>query len=371
MTEKTNCLSVYLHIPFCRKKCSYCDFPSWANRESYMNAYTEKVIGEIESFPAGRADALYIGGGTPSVMPADLLERMIDSIERHFSFSAEAEKSIEMNPGTVCADMLDMLRNHGFNRISIGMQSGDNRLLRMLGRIHTWEDTVQSVRLVRKAGFDNLNLDLMIGLPGQHLSDVRDSLEKAIGLGVTHLSCYGLIVEEGTRLCTEIANGSLELPDTDEEREMYELCRITAEENGLKQYEISNFAKNGRKCRYNWNVWNRKEYAGFGCGAAGFLNEVRYENPRLLSDYLNGKGPVTNRISPEEARFESVMLGLRLTEGISEKDFADRHGMGFEEAFGEKMAKPIREGLLLYRNGILKLTRRGMDIQNRVLVDLM
>lgn len=368
-------VGVYIHIPFCVHKCAYCDFPSWAGREDYMAAYTDALCREIGARAPrdARADTVYIGGGTPSVLPAALMERVIGTLRAHMDIAPDAEMSCEMNPGTVTEDFAACMRQGGFGRVSMGMQAAQNRLLRALDRVHTAADVAASTDILRRVGFENLNLDLMLGLPGQTVRDVEESLDFALSLPLTpsHMSCYGLIVEPETRLAAWLDEGKMTLPDGEAERDMYETCRERLAQEGIFQYEISNFARPGYACRHNVNVWRRREYIGFGCGACGMMDNVRRTNPRRLSDYLRGAPPETESISPGDARFESVMLGLRLTEGISAADFQAMHGVSLEEAFGKKWKKPVREGLLTWDGEYLKLTRRGMDVQNRVLVDLM
>ena len=263
------------------------------------------------------------------------------------------------------------LRKAGVNRLSLGAQATQARLLRLIGRIHNWAQVIASVDIARKAGFDNINLDLMFGLPSQTVSDVGETLEAAIALSPTHLSCYGLIVEEGTPICRDIAVGKLALPDEDVERDMYELARQTLAENGFHQYEISNFAREGYACRHNVGCWSRVPYLGFGCAAHSFFEECRAMNPSKLDAYLAGEEPKTEQISREEARFESMMLGLRMTRGVKDENFTHMHGMSIRQAFGEKLDKPINGGLLEWHEGALRLTRLGMDLENSVLVDLL
>ena len=369
----TRQIGLYLHIPFCARKCAYCDFSSWAGQEDLMAPYVEAVLSEMarrEQKDAGVA-TLYIGGGTPSLLPPRLMERLLAGIRRHFDVLPDAEWTCECNPGTVTKDFLSVLRDHGVNRLSMGAQASQARLLHLLGRIHDWDQVVTSAALARQFGFDNLNLDLMLGLPTQTVRDTAESLDAALKLSPTHLSCYGLILEEGTPLCRQVREGVYALPDEDAERDMYELCRQTLANHGFQQYEISNFALPGFACRHNLDCWRRKEYVGLGCAACGFLGSVRYQNPPSLSDYLNGKPPEETLLSPQDARFESVMLGLRTMEGVSDTEFLRMHGVTLRKAFGEKLRKPLDQGLIQWQNGFLRLTRRGMDVQNAVLVELL
>ncbi len=369
----TRTLGLYLHIPFCKSKCAYCDFASWPGRERDMPAYAKRLQNELhmESSPDFLIDTVYIGGGTPSVLPPSLMARILDALRRDYRLAPDAEFSCECNPGTVTREFLSVLKEYGCNRLSMGAQAAQTPLLRMLGRIHVWEDVIRSAELARETGFNNLNLDLMLGLPGQTEKDVAETLKKALALSPTHLSCYGLIVEEGTPMQRRIASGEWRLPEDETERAEYETCREVLAANGFEQYEISNFALPGFACRHNVHCWQRKEYLGFGCAACGFLGNERWQNPPRLDDYLAGKEPEITQIGPEEAMFESVMLGLRMTEGVSLEAFFQMHGKRLEDVYGARLQKPLREGLAVLENGSLRLTRRGMDMQNRVLVELL
>jgi len=366
-------IGLYVHIPFCARKCAYCDFASYAGREKDFSRYVDRLIAEVraQARPENHIATCYIGGGTPSLLPPDLMDRLLSALTNAFHFLPNAEWSCECNPGTVTKEFLSVLRAHGVNRLSFGAQAAQARLLSMLGRIHTWNQVRESVRLARACGFENINLDLMLGLPGQTLCDVDETLREALALAPTHLSCYGLIVEEGTRMQQMVDSGAWALPDEEEERAMYERCRETLFAHGFTQYEISNFSLPGFACRHNTDCWRRKEYLGLGCAAAGFMNGVRSQNPSDLDAYLRGDPPEEIPITPADARFESVMLGLRMTEGVNERDFLLMHGVSLRDAYGEKLKKPLAEGLVVWENGFLRLTRRGMDVQNRVLVELM
>ena len=366
-------IGLYLHIPFCARKCVYCDFSSFAGMEGEMGAYTDAVLREmaLRSRPEYAVATLYIGGGTPSLLPPALMKKLLDGVHRYFHVLPQAEWTCECNPGTLTGDFLSALREAGVNRLSMGAQACQPRLLTLLGRIHGWDQVVSSVRLARDWGFQNLNLDLMLGLPTQTLADVAESLAAALSLSPTHLSCYGLIVEDGTPLKEKISRGEWRLPEEEEERAMYELCRETLQRHGFKQYEISNFALPGFLCRHNLDCWRRKEYLGLGSAACGFLGNVRYQNPPGLPDYLSGKPAEETVLSRQDALFESVMLGLRTMEGVSEEAFFQMHGVSLRDAFGEQLKKPLQQGLVRWDHGSLRLTRRGMDVQNRVLVELL
>jgi len=423
-------IGLYVHVPFCVSKCAYCDFASYAGREADIPCYVDAVIREMTRRGAEtghpKADTIFLGGGTPSLLDASQATRILEALFESFQIEEAAEITCECNPGTLTTPFAQALRKAGVNRLSMGAQARQARLLRLIGRIHNWEEVVASVEIARQAGFDNINLDLMFGLPGgkgdrrllceapggpfrqkvpvtfsahpQTVADVRETLEAAFALSPTHLSCYSLMVEEGTPICRDIAAGKLALPDEETDRAMYELARQTLAEHGFQQYEISNFAREGYECRHNVGCWTRVPYLGFGCAAHSFFEECRAMNPSTLDAYLAGEAPKTEQISKEKARFESMMLGLRMTRGVNDEDFTRMHGMSIREAFGEKLDKLIGDGLLQWHEGDLlspgqtmslsatkkrpnqdssiasesiRLTRLGMDLENSVLVDLM
>jgi oxygen-independent coproporphyrinogen III oxidase len=395
-------IGLYVHVPFCISKCAYCDFASYAGREADIPRYVDAVVQEItrrgEETGHPKADTIFLGGGTPSLLDESQAARILNALFEAFRIEDNAEITCECNPGTLTTAFAQTLRNAGVNRLSMGAQARQSRLLRLIGRIHDWEQVVASVAIVREAGFDNINLDLMLGLPSQTVSDVCETLQAAFALSPTHVSYYSLIVEEGTPIDRDIASGKLVLPDENTDRDMYEIARRTLEERGFHQYEISNFAREGYACRHNIGCWTRVPYLGFGCAAHSFFDDCRTMNPSKLDAYLAGEEPKTERISKEQARFESMMLGLRMTCGVRDADFTRMHGMSIREAFGNKLDKPIAAGLLEWHEDALsspsqpqrpsaaqqrpdqesatttesiRLTRRGMDLENTVLVDLM
>jgi oxygen-independent coproporphyrinogen III oxidase len=368
-------IGLYVHVPFCARKCTYCDFATWAGRSGEIPRYVDAVIAEItrrgEETGHPKADTIFLGGGTPSLLGEVHITRVLDALFAAFPIEKDAEITCECNPESLTPGFAQAARKAGVNRISMGAQAKQANLLELLGRIHDWQRVVTAAEIVRSAGFDNYNIDLMFGLPGQTVADVRETLCAAISLAPTHVSCYGLIVEEGTPISRDVAKGKLELPEEEVERDEYELVRRTLAEHGYQQYEISNFAQDGYACRHNLGCWGRVPYLGFGCAAHSFFEECRRENPPKLDAYLAGEEPKTERISAEQAQFESMMLGLRITRGVKDDDFARMHGMGIHAAFGGKLDKPIGEGLLEWHEGALRLTRLGMDLQNTALVDLM
>ena len=368
-------IGLYVHVPFCVSKCTYCDFATWAGREAEIPRYVDAVIQEITRRGArnGASPSGYDFSRRGHALAAGRVQltRILAALFEAFPIEEGAEITCECNPETLTTPFAQARAKAGVNRLSIGAQARQASLLRLLGRIHDWERVVAAVEIARQAGFDNFNLDLMFGLPSQTVADVRETLAAALALSPTHLSCYGLIVEEGTPICRDIAVGKLALPDEEVDRDMYELVRQTLAGHGFHQYEISNFARPGYACRHNVGCWTRVPYLGFGCAAHSFFEECRTMNPSKLDAYLAGEEPKTEQISKEEARFESMMLGLRMTRGVKNDDFTRMHGMGIREAFGEKLDKPIGAGLLEWHEGALRLTRLGMDLQNSVLVDLM
>ena len=349
-----------------------------------MPDYVRRVIREAErraeTLGPRSADTVFVGGGTPSVLPPALMTELLQGVFRVFPPRQDAEFTVEANPGTLTPEWLDAVRGMGCNRLSMGLQAAQPELLNTLGRIHTAEDAAASVRMAREAGFQNLSLDLIFGIPGQTREMWRESLGFALSLSPEHLSCYGLIPEEGTPLKADLDTGRLSLPDEDEERAMYDDTLRILSNAGFIQYEISNFAKPGYACRHNIGYWTRKPYLGLGLAAAScFLTEnggcVRETNPSVWEDYalvVDEKAPREQEtVSPGDAQFETLMLGLRMTKGVSEKDYEAAFGEPISARYGTKLESLRERGLLEYENGCWRLTRRGMDIQNSVLVELM
>ena len=368
-------LGVYVHIPFCVRKCAYCDFSSWAGRMADMPRYVDALCREIRTRTqeTGRlsADTVFFGGGTPSLLTKELFEQIVCTIKACFHLTADCEFTAESNPGTLTQELADTMAACGVNRLSMGMQCAQSHLLRQLNRIHSMDDVRHAVSVARKAGIGQLNLDLMLGLPGQTLNDMHETLHEALSLSPDHISCYALIVEEGTPLCRDIEAGRLTLPGDDLDREMYEICRQTLLAHGYEQYEISNFSLPGKRCRHNENCWNYQPYLGFGCAAHSFFNGQRRANPASLDDYLNGESPQTESISAGDAMFEYIMLGLRLTEGVSEADFEKRFSLPLIQKYGKRLDTPLHDGRLCRKDGRIFLSTHGMDVMNSVLVELL
>ena len=380
-------MELYLHLPFCAKKCRYCDFASYPGHEADMPAYVDAVLREAqaraEQLGALPVETVFLGGGTPSLLPAPQLARLLDGVCRFFPLQPGAEFTCEANPGTLTRPWLDTAVAHGMNRLSLGMQAYQPALLAMLGRIHNFAQVERSVTLAREAGIGNISLDLMFGLPGQTASQWDETLRAALSLHPQHLSCYGLIPEEGTPLKADLDAGRLSLPEEDVERAMYDDALAALAEAGYVQYEISNFALPGYACRHNLGYWRQVPYLGLGAAASSMLPDsgsaayLRETNPSGLSQYMNmvhsGTWQARERIaiSPSEARFETMMLGLRTTEGVSEAAFAAMHSVTLESCYGKRLRALAHEGLITHAEGCWRLTRRGMDVQNAVLVELM
>ncbi|HIU33538.1 MAG TPA: radical SAM family heme chaperone HemW [Candidatus Pullichristensenella excrementigallinarum] len=362
-------LSVYIHIPFCLSKCAYCDFASFPGQEAHWEAYFRALNAEIRA--AGdaryRVETVFFGGGTPSLVPAELLADTLATVREAFCLSPAAEISLEANPGTIHLQKLRAYRRAGFNRISLGVQSFDARLLREIGRIHTPEQAAEAVRLAREAGFENLNLDLMYGLPGQSVEDFRATLSRAIALQPEHVSAYALIVEEGT----PIARRTDELPPEEEVLEMQRLATRMLAASGLVRYEISNYARPGFACRHNRVYWHRGEYRGFGAAAHSFLGGARFENPSELSRYLSGeRGLNREEISPESAMEEAILLATRTVEGLSLSRWRSEFGSEFSQGREQILKDLLSQELIAIDGDALRLTPRGMELQNAIVLAL-
>lgn len=377
-------MELYVHLPFCARKCRYCDFPSWPGMERLMPRYVDALLAEAASRGPAAVETVFFGGGTPSLLSAALLDRLIAGLRSVFDFARDVEFTVEANPGTLTPAWLDAAVRGGVNRLSMGVQALQPELLRTLGRIHTFEQARLSVEAARLAGIRSLNLDLMFGLPGQTPVMWRKTLDAALALSPEHLSCYGLIPEEGTPLKADLDAGRLALPDEDDDRRMYDDALTTLAAHGFEHYEISNFALPGYACRHNLGYWRQTPYLGLGASAASCLPTaeqsaayVRESNPRELEAYLSmveeRRWPLRQRelISREDARFETMMLGLRTMEGVSEADFQRMHGISLDACYGEALRDLEVRGLIERRDGFCRLTRRGMDVQNAVLVELM
>ena len=383
MKEKE--LGIYIHIPFCKQKCYYCDFVSFSNKEGYIEKYVETVKREIDSYDLSKYNitTIYIGGGTPSRIPSEKIQEILEKIKQKILENQtkweDIEITIELNPGTVDEEKIKKYKEIGINRLSIGLQSTNNKLLKEIGRIHTFEDFKSTYNLVKKVGFENINVDLMIGLPNQTISDVKDSLNEIIKLNPTHVSVYSLIVEENTKMEKLINNKELQLPDEELERQMYWYVKNTLELNGYNHYEISNFAKKGKESKHNLNCWEQKEYIGLGLAAYSYLNGVRYGNTSDIEKYINvqdffnrseleesGIRIVDEVQSLEDKRKEYMLLGLRKIDGVSIQKFKEKFVENPIFLFRKELEKLVNEKLITIDGDCIRLTNKGLDLANIV-----
>lgn len=367
-------LGLYIHIPFCKAKCAYCDFYSLAHSEEKMDAYMAALLRHLEEVAPRAAgmqvDTVYFGGGTPSYLGAARLCRILQTVLRRYDVARDAEITLEANPDSA-GDWKELrrLRRAGFNRLSLGVQSTDDALLRRIGRVHTYEQVQQAVKAARQAKFTNLSLDLIYGLPGQTMEDWQRTLADAVALGPEHLSCYGLKLEEGTPLWQQ--RQTLTLPDDDAQADMYLYTVAALGEMGYEQYEISNFAKPGKASRHNLKYWNMEEYAGFGPGAHSDFGGVRYGYVRDVDSYIAGKLVLSESENDSTlARdYEYVMLSLRTAAGIDRQTFEKRYRQRFQpmEALFEQYEKA---GLALPTGGGWRLTPKGFLVSNSIIAAL-
>ena len=359
-----NGISLYIHIPFCVRKCAYCDFLSAANFE-VLPEYITALQNEIMAFETEAAvKTVFIGGGTPSAVAPEYIENIMNAAAKKFSFSENCEITIESNPGTLTDEKLSAYRALGIDRLSMGVQSMDDRLLKSLGRIHGKKDVLQSYVSARRY-FDNINLDLMFALPSQTCGDWDNTLKEVIKLAPEHISAYSLIIEEGTPFYERYSS-----VDDETDRSMYYHARNILAKNGYTQYEISNFSKPEKECRHNLVYWQGGDYKGFGLGAASLIKNARLKNTEDMREYLSGTC-VTECIELDtlEQMQEFVLLGLRCTKGIFAETFRQRFGKDIFDTFGNILKKHEKNGLLEINGGNIKLTERGMDISNTVFID--
>ena len=369
-------IELYIHIPFCVKKCDYCDFLSFRALSSVHEAYVQQLIREIRAQSCYCTDcqvvSVFIGGGTPSLLEPSCISRIMETVFSCFQVEPEAEITIEANPGTLLGKKLPVYRQCGINRVSIGLQSADNTELKNLGRIHSFEEFLKSFQSARMAGFTNINIDLMSGIPGQTLESWKNTLKKVTMLKPEHISAYSLIIEEGTPFYESYRAGKLELVSEEMDREMYHWTVDTLAEWGYGQYEISNFAKVGRQSRHNRIYWQAEEYLGMGLGAHSYMDGKRFHNSYDLQKYISAKGDTsllredTELITETDALAEFMFLGLRLTEGVSFVRFRQRFGKEMDTVYGKELQELAELGLLLRDESGVRLSRRGIDVSNAV-----
>lgn len=370
-------LGIYIHIPFCKQKCFYCDFCSFANKNEMQEKYVEAVINEIKNITHKEKYAvttIYFGGGTPSILYPEYIKNILQEIESSFEILDDAEITIEINPGTVNEEKLKKYKEYGINRLSIGLQSANDKILKKIGRIHDYKQFEETFFYARKCGFKNINVDLMVGLPTQTIEDVKQTLEKIIQKNPEHISVYSLIIEEGTIIEKLINENKLQLPNEETERIMYWTVVNELKENGYNQYEISNFSKKTYESRHNTNCWKQKQYIGLGTSAHSYLNKKRYSNTNNIEEYI--KNIQENNISKnitihEEQTEESTMneymlLGLRMIQGININEFKQKFKTDPTVKYKEILEKLQKENLIQITKTSIKLTKQGIDFGNIV-----
>lgn len=370
---ETRPVALYVHIPFCRSRCAYCAFNTYAGLEALIPTYGEALCAEIRAAPSVPAYTVYLGGGTPSLLPPDTLARILQCLREHFPFQPDMEMTLEANPGTVDRAYLQAARELGINRLSLGVQSVHPDELRLLGRRHTWEEAVAAMDAARAAGLDNVNLDLIYGLPGQTPSRWQETLEAALALGPDHLSLYALTLEEGTPLQGQVARGEIPPPNDDAAAEMYEWAEARLERAGYIHYELSNWARSDRHfCRHNLTYWYNEPYLGLGAGASSWWGGRRWTNVRHPEEYirrLSAGRSVAEEMEEIPLRLEmgeTMMMGLRLVAGMSDGRFRARFGMGMAEVFGVELSRLAGQGLLEWDGQTARLTPRGRLLGNWV-----
>lgn len=407
-------LELYIHIPFCARKCSYCDFLSFAAPErvyrEYMDKLIEEICGQGPNFQEYRVSTIFVGGGTPSILPADLIMELFATLSENFDIALDAEVTLEANPGTLTMEKLEVYRQSGINRLSIGLQSADDKELKYLGRIHSYDSFLKSYQRAKQAGFKNINVDLMSALPGQDVHSWKTTLKKVMMLKPEHISAYSLIIEEGTpfferfgepeckkgllsggqqenskkpETASEVAARAAvmtlpDLPDEDTDREMYHLTKEMMAAQGYERYEISNYAKKGYECRHNTGYWTGVEYLGLGLGASSYTYGYRYHNTEDLQEYLSlnlYEGGAAARdieeLSLEDKMEEFMFVGLRMMKGVSGSEFLERFGLNMWNVYGDVLKKLEQQGLIEVEAPMVRLTERGIDVSNVVLSEFL
>ncbi|WP_238902531.1 radical SAM family heme chaperone HemW [Clostridium sp. YIM B02506] len=370
-------ISLYIQIPFCKQKCKYCDFSSYSGKEDVISKYVDALNIEINNASKDYSfKTIFIGGGTPSYLPYEELEKLLKNVSS-LNLEEDVEFTVECNPGTLTRDKLELMKKYKVNRLSLGLQSSNESLLKSLGRIHSFTEFKENYDLVRQVGFKNVNVDLMFGLPSQTLKDFEETLSSVVELNPEHISAYSLIVEEGTPFYKLYEKGKLKLPSEEEERAMYEDAVEYLDSKGYKQYEISNFSKDDKECKHNLVYWELGEYLGCGVAAASLLNETRTKNYDKIEDYIlsvekksNGIEE-TNHLSKEELMEEFMFLGLRKTSGVSEKDFFERFNVSMESIYKDVINNHVKKGLLNKDNGKIYLNKEGIQLSNYVMSDFL
>lgn len=375
-------LELYIHIPFCVKKCLYCDFLSGPQSKQVIDAYVTALIREIKAHSETTrvVTSIFLGGGTPSILEATHIQQIFVALREVFQISTDAEITIEANPGTITHEKLKTYKQVGINRISFGLQSANNEELKLLGRIHTFEEFLDGYRLARECGFNNINVDLISAIPKQTLQSWEETLRKVATLGPEHISAYSLIVEEGTPFFAIYGEGGpkeCDLPSEEEERAIYYRTEEILKEAGYDRYEISNYAKAGKECKHNLRYWERKDYLGLGLGASSLMDNIRYNNTENLIEYIEHSATLKiitcnkERLTTKEQMEEFVFLGMRKMEGVSRRDFRENFGVSIEECYGQGIKQMLADGLVEESGEYLRLTSKGIDVSNYVFVEIL
>ena len=371
---KSKELGIYIHIPFCKSKCYYCDFVSYTDQCGQVENYIQEVSKEMEQYDISNYDVttIYIGGGTPSFIHEKYIEQLLvklnTKLKNNQTRFEDIEITIEINPGTITRKKLEQYKKSGINRISIGLQSTKDVLLKQIGRIHNYQEFLETYQMVKEIGVENINIDLMIGLPNQTIQDMKETLEEIQKLNPSHVSVYSLIVEENTKMEKMITTGELQLPEEELERQMYWYVKNTLELNGYKHYEISNFAKKGKVSKHNWNCWEQKEYIGLGATAHSYLNGIRYSNSAFteVGEWDFKDKTIEEKQTLEEQKKEYMLLGLRKIEGVSIQKFKEKFVENPIFLFREEIEKLVEQQLLVVDGDWIRLTNKGMDLANLV-----
>jgi oxygen-independent coproporphyrinogen-3 oxidase len=376
--NKMKKLSIYIHIPFCVKKCDYCDFlstPASRQRQvEYLSALDNEIRLEASKYSEYIVTTVFFGGGTPSILEASDIAGIMSSIYTHYHVADNAEITMELNPKTASFSKLCEVRKAGINRLSIGLQSADNNELKLIGRIHSYEDFLQTYKWAREAGFGNINIDLMSALPDQNMDSWTNTLNKVFELEPEHISAYSLIIEEGTRLCDNLSDYP-PIPDEDEDRLMYQETKRLMAMHGYERYEISNYAKEGYECRHNIVYWQRGNYVGFGVGASSMVENVRWKNTEDIGMYIEHQGNSKDCqidiqvLSENECIEEYMFLGLRMMKGVSKTEFIDTFGKKITDIYAEIIYKWTKLGMILEEGDYYRLSDKGIDVSNTILAD--
>ena len=363
--------SAYVHIPFCTQICYYCDFSKVFIKNQPVDSYLEHLLREFRSYDIQKLRTLYIGGGTPTALSAPQLELLLDGLTKNLDLSVLEELTIEANPGDLDVDKIAILKNSAVNRVSLGVQTFDDKMLKKIGRSHLEKDIYENIDRLKLAGFDNISIDLIYALPGQTMDQVKENVAKAISLDIPHMSLYSLILENHTVFMNRMRRGKLPLPKEELEAEMFEYIIAELERSGFEHYEISNFSKPGFESRHNLMYWDNAEYYGIGAGASGYVNGVRYKNHGPIRHYLNAVEAGNARITEEhlnqkEQMEEEMFLGLRKKSGVSMARFEEKFGRSFDELYGEIVKDLTQQGLMQIDGDRVRMTKRGLFLGDTV-----